>query len=334
MGGPPPGLPPNHPMARFNALLTTNKGAAVLYKELLTSITSGDVDGSKEVAALLAQHAQKMNASATEASAPGPTDDAPPSAEPSRLASLDDAIPFSDESILHAAEKLRGVGQGEESPLVAQADASALRIIIIDSNFEMDEDEEVEGKAADTQMAVLDEYLRTDDAKWKTQKRAVSAMVLEAAKAAGVTPAMLIASPPSSNKSPGESTSMSPFKECNVVVRCEVPANIEGSDAAVAINKRLKEMREAGGAEWTDEADAIARREMELSTMVVRYKVGIHHSLEHALGHDMCAKFVEGAMQRLNNSDDAVLSQPTMPFTFLMRTCLWFDLEEASEAKI
>lgn len=331
-GGPPGGLPPNHPMAKFNTLLTTNKGAAVLYKELLTSITSGDVDGSREVAALLAQHALKMNEGKVTPPAPAADDAAAPT--PSRPASLEDAIPFSDDSILHAAEKLRAAGHDDEGGVgqvsAPQADSDALRIIIIDSNFEMEEDDDVEGKISDTQMAVLDEYLRTDEASWKTQKRAISAKVLEAAKEVGISPAILVASPDIAKKA-GESTTMSPFKECNVVVRCEVPTKLADGGADAAITARLKEMREAGGSEWTDEADAIARREMELSTMSVRYKVGIHNSLESALGHDLCAKFVEGAMKRLNDSEDSILSQPTMPFTFLMRTCLWFDLEAIKE---
>lgn len=325
----PPTLPPSHPMAKFNTLLTSNQGAAALYRELLTCITSGDAEASKEIAALLAQHAQKLN-ERTAALVEGAEVPVPPSSRPPNL---EDAVPFSDDSILHAAEKLQSSEGGPVfdsivDPLMEQSDA--LRIIIIDSNFELEEDDNEDGKASTDQLAVLDEYLRTDDGRWKEQKRAVSQRVLEAAREAGVTPALLVASP-SSNAGRGRTDgSMSPFKECNVVVRCEVPPKTSDAEAAAAIESKLRDLRESADGEWSGEADALARREMELSLESVRYKVGVHYSLEHALGREMCAAFVEKAMAKLNESNDDVLSRPVMPFTFLLRTCLWFDLDEAT----
>lgn len=285
--------------------------AVRMHKELLLSLAKGDAETSSDVAALLAKRIKNAALSGLQE---------PPATPPS------EPIPYSMESLDGATQTLsRVIEGGLDKPAAAISQNSPitkeLTVTIIDSNFELAAAGEDDTVAEERDMKVLSQYLEADTAAWKAQKRAIARTLLEAARSSGISVEELLQSDVANGSA--IPSRFIPYRECNVVVRCEVPpANVDEG----AIEAQLAPLRSQPG--WSAIAEDIARKEIELGHTSMRYKVGLHFSLESALGEDKCRHFVTSTMQALNSPSESgdvfsTLTVPTMPFTYMLRLCLW-----------
>lgn len=328
-------------MHRMHSTMQKDPQALRLHRELLLCLARGDTEGSSDVAALLAK---RIGAAATDAEA-APHHAQKAEADASAAAASGERIPYSPDALADVTDKLSSTlaasVEGAEADAAAQSPlsvaAAPLTVTIIDSNFELEAADEPaggEGGAAvadDAAMKVLSQYLESDDGAWRAQKQAVAKAVLDAARTSGITPDALLQSDVATGA--GIAAVFSPFTECNVVVRCEVPPP-SGADSLAAVEEQLAEMR--GLPEWDAVSEAIAKRELEMGLVSMRYKVGLHYSIEAALGPKRCAAFVSTAMRLLNNPAPSVaggpeadfyrhLAIPAMPYTYMVRLCLWME---------
>ncbi|EPY35324.1 hypothetical protein AGDE_07460 [Angomonas deanei] len=201
-------------------------------------------------------------------------------------------------------------------------------------------------------LAILDDYLVKEEKRWKEQKSAISHTVLAVAKRLQLTPSDLHAA-----ETPVEGK-LSPLKHCNVIVRGEVPevSGEAGETVETQLQELKKRMKELGSP-MSEQEEQVARYELSLQKSKMRYVVGLHRDLQNALDHceilqnasgnetgvSGSAFFVNEVIKALNRSPDQLeteegatvqaveeattLSTPVLPFTFMLKTCLWFNVQ-------
>ncbi|KPA80058.1 putative mitochondrial hypothetical protein [Leptomonas pyrrhocoris] len=290
-------------------------------------------------------------------------------------------------------------------------DPRCLCVTVLESAFETDvPDGEAQGSLSAAgnraavheaeQMRILETYLEKEGTRWKAQKAAIAKIVLEVARALKIAPEDLQATEGvtstssmthnveererrnSSNTGSSSGRRLNVLRHSNLVVRGEIPpaaatsatapAEKDGVEAQLAaLTERMKDL----GTPLTREEVRMARYELQMSQSKMRYVVGIHTELQHALDHsesvrqalrkrvaDMGPKsagaasppflatgsqlFMEELIRALNEGVEAfstkateqkmplsvedvrareVAESPVLPFTFMLKCCLWFD---------
>nr|CCC93730.1 conserved hypothetical protein [Trypanosoma congolense IL3000] len=214
------------------------------------------------------------------------------------------------------------------------------------------------------QMALLDVYLTREQKKWERQKGAIARVLVSTAKRLGLTPEEIHAAQQAECEvgvSQG-SGRLNVLKQCNIIVRGEVPemAELQMKDsgagsvhafAAEELEVLVKRMNERGAPLSQHDKD-LAMFELVMSKSKMRYVVGLHRELQLALDEAVALKkakvggesvsgstfFVDAALKALNkvapdgteeSAEDVecieVISAPVLPFTFMLKMCLWFD---------
>lgn len=265
-------------------------------------------------------------------------------------------------------------------------DPAHLCVTVVESAFETEvPDGEVQGTLSAAgnaaaaheaaQLRILDGYLEKEAVRWKAQKAAVAKIVLDVARSLGVTPAELQSAEGLEAQKAGADTSarLNVLRHSNLVVRGEVPsaAAVPTSPSARAessveaeLGALIKRMA-ALGQTMSAEEERMARYELQMSKVTMRYLVGVHRDLRLALDTSTALQealqrrgdadshvttgaelFTAAVIRALNEgaeaySADAVAAgaplslesvqareaaaTPVLPFTFMLKCCLWFN---------
>ncbi|RNF03639.1 uncharacterized protein Tco025E_08181 [Trypanosoma conorhini] len=216
-------------------------------------------------------------------------------------------------------------------------------------------------------MALLDEYLTREKKRWELQKGAIGRAVLMTAQQLGITPEDLHIALEEKNGTKHFSNRdgcLRVLKHCNLIIRGEAPEvelMAEEADGGVraAAEEELEVLvsrMQALGSPLTPEEREMARFELILTKSKMRYVVGLHRELQMALDASEALRreasqqqvfsgsgfFTQKVVERLNKvapdgsetgAEDVelieTLSAPVLPFTFMLKMCLWFDVPHA-----
>jgi hypothetical protein len=219
---------------------------------------------------------------------------------------------------------------GKERPLPFWRDSQYLCVTVLESAFETDVPE---GEAQDSltasgnraaeheaeQMRILETYLEKEGTRWKAQKAAIAKIVLDVAKAVGITPEDLQvaegltsgrqvlqeereASVSSANNVNGSRLNV--LRHSNLVIRGEIPSAAHppssSTDSTAAGDRSdvdaqlaaLEERMRSLGTPLTHEESQMARYELWMSQSKMRYVVGVHKELQAALDSSEAVKEV------------------------------------------
>ncbi|KAH9582165.1 hypothetical protein LSM04_006806 [Trypanosoma melophagium] len=159
------------------------------------------------------------------------------------------------------------------------------------------------------------------------------------------------------------------FKHCNLIVRGEVPETAEllqlkspadnDIHATVAEELRILVQRmEERGCPLSPREKEMALFELIMTKSKMRYIVGLHRELQVALDEsnklrELCSQkklsiaseaFSHEVIEKLNKLEPdgteksaeeveliELLSTPVIPFTFMMKMCLWFDIPKGEQ---
>lgn len=354
------------PMQRLSRVLLNSKHALFQHRELIKCLSEGDAERAADVAAALAQIVKNFTVSSNDTQSSVTknlpfcnSDTVVKSME--KLSSFLESTPnhMNDdvseekcgdiEKSWHSADSLRITVLESVFETLDPDDSSSLDTPD-ESNVKMD-------------MEILDRYLLEQANEWKLQKKHLGLAILKASKSIGLTPADLHAhetSPvPISNKE-----KLKPLKHVNVVVRGEVPETCinrldresnEFEGECLKSLQALKKRMELQGSPLSEIEEKMALFELLRSKTSMRYSVGIHHSVQRALDESKAVKrhmlsseskcktgseyFVSTAIQLLNQDSEtraqedeeksfdlAVIEKPVIPFTFMLKCCLWFEI--------
>ncbi|RNF05147.1 hypothetical protein TraAM80_04707 [Trypanosoma rangeli] len=213
-------------------------------------------------------------------------------------------------------------------------------------------------------MALLDEYLTREKKRWELQKGAIGRAVLTTAQTLGLTPEHLhsaLGEKSGTTHIAGQDGRFSVLKHCNLIIRGEAPeVELMAKEAAGRVRAAAEEelevlasRMERRGLPLTPQERELALFELVLTKSKMRYVVGLHRELQVAL--DACEAlrreasqqrifsgsefFTQKVVEKLNKvaPDDSetsaedvelieILSAPVLPFTFMLKMCLWFDV--------
>lgn len=292
---------------------------------------------------------------------------------------------------LSSSSSEREALSASQSSLPFWRDPKHLCVTVLESAFET---EVPEGEAQDSlsaagnraaehearQVRILETYLEKEADRWKAQKAAIAKIVLDVARALHVTPADIQATEGLAlGGGAGGEQRLNVLRHSNFVIRGEIPAGTAGGAAVVspsvtqhAIDAELAALEErmaALGTPLTPEEAQMARYELQMSRSRMRYVVGVHRELQHALdssealqkqqqqqqgqeGQIGCGSlsgtqiFINEVIRALNEGAEAfgtdaaargislsvqdvqareAVETPVLPFTFMLKCCLWFD---------
>lgn len=342
-------------MKFLDSYMKNHKHALSLHRTLMLALAQGNAEEASEVAGALASAIRRHRQSLEDPQAPHsgstsqPTADLPPfnidAVEPAMQRTIEGVVPSSSSSNSDTVRSSRDNGEDLKAPWNSSAN---LTITLLESSYETtapDEEGDGEGQQhkEERDLALLDEYLLKEAARWKAQKHAVAKAVLEAARRVGITPLQLHAGEGAASSS--SSSSLNPLRHCNVIIRGEVP-DPDGPD----IDTELQELEVHLQTKLDDKARDIARMELLLSRRYVRYVVGLHRTLSTAIdaaapeasstGTDGDASLpptkalTDEIMRVLNQvpsgAEDVVhttIAVPVIPFTFMLKLCLWYEVK-------
>ncbi|RHW68926.1 hypothetical protein DPX39_100064400 [Trypanosoma brucei equiperdum] len=213
-------------------------------------------------------------------------------------------------------------------------------------------------------MEILDAYLKREGKRWELQKAAVARAIVATVKDLGVVPEDIHAALQAEGelRLNGSDKRFNVLKHCNIIVRGEVPEvmelqmkgtatrNVEASvsqELDVLINRMS-----STGTPLSQRDKDLALFELVMSKSKMRYVVGLHRELQVALDTAPALRklavehraksgsvlFVERALKMLNKvapdgsettAEDVecidTISTPVLPFTFMLKMCLWFE---------
>ncbi|KAF5224939.1 hypothetical protein ECC02_001872 [Trypanosoma cruzi] len=213
-------------------------------------------------------------------------------------------------------------------------------------------------------MALLDEYLTREKKRWEMQKGAIGRAVLTTAQQLAVTPEDLhsvLEETDSTRNVSGQDGCLRVLKHCNLIIRGETPEvelmakNTAGSVRAAAEEELevLVSRMERSGSPLTPQERELALFELVMTKSKMRYVVGLHRDLQMALDASENLRraasqkqlpsgsevFTQKLVEKLNkvaadgsetSAEDLELieslSAPVLPFTFMLKMCLWFDV--------
>jgi hypothetical protein len=234
-----------------------------------------------------------------------------------------------------------------------------LTVTILETSFEVSDDD----ATAEEHERILDQYLSQEGERWKLQKHAIANAVLSAARHCGITPLALQSGDEGSVSfsTPQTANTINVLKHCNIVVRGEVPevlSSTSGSSDSV-INGCREELAaleqryiERGLPPMSARDKQIALLELVMSRTTVRYSVGLKKDLSSGLDRSAAVgkggvpsstgigaeAYHQHMITALNAESSAteghdmctsrhLLSQPVLPYSFMMKLCLWYDAE-------
>lgn len=222
-------------------------------------------------------------------------------------------------------------------------------------------------KHEEKQMALLDEYLTREKKRWETQKGAIGRVVLTTAQRLGLTPedlhGALEEKGGTTRDTTGQDGRLRLLKHCNLVVRGEVPEvalfdKRAAGDVRAAAEEELEALArrmEQRGLPLTPKDREMALFELVMTKSKMRYVFGLHRELQIALNASEALQrlaaqekvssgsevFFQRVVEGLNkvapdgtekSAEDVelvdVLSTPVLPFTFMLKMCLWFDIPQ------
>ncbi|CUG89072.1 GPI-anchored surface protein, putative [Bodo saltans] len=358
---------PPAPLILLDQVFRSDASARSLHKELLRAIASGNSEESSEIAAALASIVKRRSAPSDTPPTPSATPVSIPLQQPELPPVTESSIGFALDKVADVVASQNATNQASKQPPTSSIELSAapwnsskhLTVTILETSFEVSEEDE---GAMEEHERILDQYLRDESERWKAQKHAIAHAVLEAARRCGVTPLTLQDSDESSSSSPlptlatpPSTGTMNVLKHCNVVVRGEVPevTSSTSGDVMDACREELaaleKRYTERGAAPMSTHEKQIALMELVMSRTTVRYSVGLKKDLSSSLdrsvtvGKDASSlataeRFHQNVIEALNSlgiEDRAgeeraarqLLSQPVLPYSFMIKLCLWYDAE-------
>jgi hypothetical protein len=262
------------------------------------------------------------------------------------------------DSPLHAGTK----ETSDVEPSTPWLSSKHLTVTILETSFEVSDDD----VTAEEHERILDQYLSQEGERWKLQKHAIANAVLCAARHCGITPLALQCgdegrTTEGSFSTPQTTNTINVLKHCNIVVRGEVPEVLSsssgGSDSVInGCREELAALEqryiERGLPPMSVHDKQIALLELVMSRTTVRYSVGLKRDLSSGL--DQSAGVGKGGVPSSTgigaeayhqhmitalNAESSVtdghdvctsrhlLSQPVLPYSFMMKLCLWYDAE-------
>jgi hypothetical protein len=324
----------------FQKVLQEHRNARVLNSLLVKAISSGNCAGASTYAAELAQLVKEEITKHRGTEEPKQSEIPPPSIE-----DMDAAL----SKIAENLEKGRPVGSPSHGDPGAEfndppfwKDQNSLNITILETQFEVED--------GDSGTQLLDKYLAEESALWKQQKAAIAKVVLDVAKECGLTPLSIHGEDdrPTTPK-------LNPLKHCNVVVRGELPYGVEASswksseeteadilqEAQQQLSKLEEHLQQKGAAPLTSTEKQLVICEYVMAKSQIKYIVGLHRSLSGAIDGNRSAhlgvcsskEFVSKTIERLNQPQATALgndlvhtvSKPVLPFSFILKLCLWYS---------
>ena len=241
-----------------------------------------------------------------------------------------------------------GTSDGSESAAASEINAppfwrdpKALTVTILSTDFESENEDDL------LDIKILDEYLKKENEAWKEQKRAVANRILVVAKELGITPEVVHGSETEQMKD----ETFRPLRHVNLVIRAEMSRldpEVEASvrTAAEAIKLRLEEKQQLvsqSGEQGSEEqivqehqfVGQVAFLELVAAKSHMKYSLGLHKDLEAALGQELAQKFVSCAVSNLNSSeksdDVAIIRRVVLPYTAMIKLCLWYRADMRPE---